>query len=202
MIRFILVIYLEETDIMWKVLNSEYIIKQKWLTARKDHVRLCNGNEIEDYYVLEYPHFVNIIAITKENEIVLIRQYRHAIGAVNYELPAGVMDRATEKPIEAARRELLEETGYGKGEWSLFMQSAPNPSSMTNYNYTFLAKNVEKIGSQKLEPTEELELCLMPINKLKLLLNNNHIIQAMMLAPLWKLIALIENKKLINNNYK
>ncbi len=105
----------------WTVVESEYLFRRPWLTARRDHVRLPNGVENPEYYVLEYPNWVNIIARTREGKFILIRQYRHAYGETNYELVAGVIDPTDANPEAAARRELLEETGYAGGEWKLFI---------------------------------------------------------------------------------
>ena len=79
----------------WKVLDSEYLIKRPWLTARRDHLLLPDGREIPEYYVLEYPDWVNVIAITKDGHFVMERQYRHALGCTCYELPCGVMGTMT-----------------------------------------------------------------------------------------------------------
>ena len=77
----------------WKVLFSEYLIKRPWLTARRDKVLLPNGKIIPEYYVLEYPDWVNIIAVTKDNQIVIERQFRHGVDSTNYEIPSGVMEK-------------------------------------------------------------------------------------------------------------
>ena len=95
----------------WKVLDSEYLIKRPWLTARRDHLLLPDGREIPEYYVLEYPDWVNVIAITKDGHFVMERQYRHALGCTCYELPCGVMEEG-ETPLEAAQRELEEEVRH------------------------------------------------------------------------------------------
>ncbi len=95
----------------WKVLDSEYQIKRPWLTARRDHLLLPDGREIPEYYVLEYPDWVNVIAITKAGYFVMERQYRHALGCTCYELPCGVMEEG-ETPLEAAQRELEEEVRH------------------------------------------------------------------------------------------
>jgi ADP-ribose pyrophosphatase len=109
--------YLEEMldkNRKWKVLDSEYLIERPWLTARRDKVELPDGRVIDEYYVLEYPDWVNVIAITKDGKFVMETQYRHALGVNSIELPCGVMEEG-ETPMEAAKRELLEETGYA--EW-------------------------------------------------------------------------------------
>ena len=167
----------------WKVLFSEYLIKRPWLTARMDKVQLPDGRVIPEYYVLEYPDWVNVIAVTKDGLFVMERQYRHAIGSTNYELPCGVMEER-ETPLEAAKRELQEETGYGNGEWIQLMILSPNPSTMTNRTYCFLASGVEKIDQQHLDDSEELSVHLMTKEEVKELLDRNEIIQSLMVAPL------------------
>lgn len=169
----------------WKVLDREYIIRRPWLTARRDKVELPDGRIIEEYYVLEYPDWVNVIAITKDGQFVMERQYRHGLGVDSIELPCGVMEKG-ESPLEAARRELLEETGYGNGEWSRLMTIAPNPGAMSNLTHCFLAVGVEKISGQSLDATEDLTVCLMSEAEVKALLEGNKIYQALMVAPLYK----------------
>lgn len=182
---------MESNDITWKVLDREYIIKRPWLTARRDKVQLPDGRIIEEYYVLEYPDWVNVIAITKDGEFVMERQYRHALGVNSIELPCGVMEEG-ETPIEAAQRELLEETGYAGGEWSKLMTIAPNPGSMNNQTHCFLAVGVEKIANQSLDATEDLTVHLMSREDVKALLDNNMIHQALMVAPLYKYFTISE----------
>ena len=167
----------------WKILYSEYLIKRPWLTARRDKLELPDGRIVPEYYVLEYPDWVNVIAITKDDQFVMERQYRHAVESINYELPCGVMEEG-ETPLEAARRELLEETGFGGGEWRELMTISPNPSSMTNMAHCFLAEGVEKIAGQHLDANEELEVHLMSREQVMGLLRNNEMIQALMIAPL------------------
>ena len=169
----------------WKVLDREYIIRRPWLTARRDKVELPDGRINEEYYVLEYPDWVNVIAITQEGQFIMEQQYRHGLEVNSIELPCGVMEKG-EQPLEAAQRELLEETGYGNGEWSKLMTIAPNPSSMNNWTHCFLAVGVEKIANQSLDATEELTVHLMSEAEVKSLLENDQIYQALMVAPLYK----------------
>jgi len=97
----------------WKVMSSRYLAEKPWFTVREERVLLPNGNEIPNYYVFEYPDWVNVIAVTRDGKFVFERQYRHAVGLVSYELCAGVCEPDDASPLESARRELLEETGYG-----------------------------------------------------------------------------------------
>lgn len=176
----------------WKILSSAYLIKERWLTVRKDHVKMPSGVEMDDYYVLEYPDWINVLAVTKEGRFVVERQYRHGTQSVDYELCAGTLEKG-EIPLEAAQRELLEETGYIGGEWELYCISTPNPAAMTNVNYSFLAKGVEFSGERHLEKTEDIEIHLMSYKELKKIVEDGGIKQGQMLAPLWKYIA--ENNK-------
>ena len=83
---------MENNDRKWEVLHSEYLIQRPWLTARRDCVRLPNGVENDEYYVLEYPDWVNVIAITAEGKFLMERQYRHGLQWTGYEICAGVCE--------------------------------------------------------------------------------------------------------------
>ena len=180
---------MENKDVKWKVIDREYIIQRPWLTARRDKVELPDGRIIEEYYVLEYPDWVNVIAITKDGEFVMEKQYRHGLGVNSIELPCGVMEKG-ESPMEAAQRELLEETGYGNGSWSRLMTIAPNPGSMSNVTHCFLAVGVEKVSGPSLDATEDLSVHLMSEAEVKSLLEDEQIYQALMVAPLYKYFSL------------
>ncbi|MDR0811900.1 MAG: NUDIX hydrolase [Paludibacter sp.] len=179
---------MNDKELYWKVLESEYLFREPWFTARRDKCLLPNGNVMDAYYVLEYPDWINTIAITKDNEFVFVRQYRHALGSVNFELCAGVVENG-EPPMEAAKRELWEETGYAGGEWEEFMTIAPNPSSSTNHTHCFIARGVEKVDEQHLEPTEMITVHLFTYDEVLEMLKQGKIQQATMLAPLWKFVA-------------
>lgn len=183
-------------DMSWEVLASEYLYKRPWLTAKREHVKLPTGAEIKDFYVLEYPDFCNVIAITKDGKFLLERQYRHAQHFTGYEIPAGCVE-AGEDPMEAAKRELYEETGFGGGEWSHFMTISPNAGACTNYSHTYLAIGVEQLSSQHLEESEDIKIVLMESEEVFRMLKNDEFHQAMMAAPLWKYFAL--NKQLKND---
>lgn len=173
----------------WKILESRYLIRRPWLTARVDKVELPNGVVHPEYYVLEYPTWVNIIAITTDGCFVMVEQYRHGLGDVFTELVAGVAEKG-EEPLQAARRELLEETGFGGGEWQLYTVLSANPGSMNNLTYTFLATGVEPMSEQHLDATEDVAVRLLTADEVKAMLLSNEMKQSLMAAPLWKYFAL------------
>lgn len=178
-----------QSDIQkWKVLDSEYLFSRPWLTVRRDRVQLPTGKVHPEYYVLEYPDWINVIAITRDGKFVMVRQYRHGLGIVSTELCAGVAEPG-ERPIDAARRELLEETGFGGGEWTLNMVISGNPGSTNNLTYSFIARGVERISGQHLDETEDLQVLFLTEDEVRELLDSDNVKQALMAAPLWKYFA-------------
>jgi 8-oxo-dGTP pyrophosphatase MutT (NUDIX family) len=172
----------------WEVLESIYLHRRPWLTMRQDKVKLASGRTIDDYYVQEFPAWVNVLAITEENNAVLIRQYRHGLGRVSYELPAGVHEEG-ESFLDAAQRELLEETGYGGGRWSLLMELSPNPAIQNNISYSFLAEGVSLSATQQLDATEEITVHLIPLEHLRSIIFSGEMIQALHSAPVLKYLV-------------
>jgi ADP-ribose pyrophosphatase len=173
----------------WRVLESTYLSRRPWLTVRRERLEMPNGHIVHEYYVLEYPDWVNTIALTREGQFVFVRQYRHALGVTSLELCAGVCDPGDASPLEAARRELMEETGYGNGEWREYMTLSPNPGSQNNLVHCFLATGVEKLDVQHLEGSEDITVHLLSLSEVRDLLSTGRLLQATHLAPLWKYMA-------------
>lgn len=170
----------------WKVLRSEYLARKPWFTVRHESLELPDGRLVPDYYVFEYPDWVNVTAITRDGRFVVIDQYRHGLGETSYEIPAGVAEPSDASMLAAAQRELAEETGYGGGEWRLLTVLAPNPSTQNNLTYCYLATDVERLGEQRLDPTEDLGVHLLTRAEVLELLRTDRIRQALMAAPLWR----------------
>ncbi len=170
----------------WCVLGSEYLFRRPWLTVRCDRVRLPTGAVIDDYYVVEYPPWVNVVAVTRDKRLVLVRQYRHGLGQANYELPAGVVDSGDPEPLVAAKRELAEETGFGGGVWSPLLVCAAAASSLSNLTHSFLAVDVEQVGEPSPEATEDLRVSVLDVTEVRRLIDNGGIVQSLHLAPLLK----------------
>lgn len=177
-----------DKNMEWKTLSQKYLIKRPWLTARVDQVELPTGAIIDEYYVLEYPDWVNTIAITKEGKFVFVRQYRYAIGKTVNELCAGVIEKG-EEPMAAAKRELLEETGFGGGEWQEWMTISANSSTHTNLTHCFLATDVELMTGQHLDKGEDVEVRIFTREEVLGMLQRGEVWQSLMAAPLWKYFA-------------
>lgn len=173
----------------WRVLSSEYIFRKPWFTVRKEKVETPNGSIIQEYHVLEYPTWICVIAIDKSGNMILERQYRHGLGQVNYELCAGVVDDTDVNNMEAAKRELQEETGYGKGDWRELMQVCANPGTHTNMTCCFLATGVEKVSEPCLEATEDINVECMTREQVYGLLAEGAFVQAIHAAALWRFFA-------------
>lgn len=172
----------------WQILDSSYPFICPWLKVRKDVVRLPNGVEVPDFYITEVPDWVNVIAITADGKFIIEEQYRHGIQKVCFELCAGMVDEG-EIPLNAAKRELLEETGYTGGNWTAYGMTVPNASGSTTKCYHFLASDVERIQNPKPEKTEDIKIHLLTEQGLKQLMLDGRIADAVMLAPLWRYFA-------------
>lgn len=174
---------------IWEKLESEYLFRDRWLTVRKDTVRLPQGPVVPSYYVLEYPNWISVIGITKNKKFVVVKQYRHGIGKVGYELCGGMADAEDVSPLETAQREMLEETGYGNGNWQEWMVISANPSILSNLTYCYLATDLELVGEQMLDETEQLSVHLFSLEEVKQMLIKEEFLQALHVAPLWKYMA-------------
>lgn len=178
----------DSNDMKWNVLSTEYLFNRPWLTVRRDTVQLPNGTIHPEYYVLEYPKWINVIAITPEGKFVMVRQYRHGLGIVATELCAGVVEDG-EDPLDGAKRELLEETGYAGGEWELSMVISANPVSQNNLSYCYIARGVELVAEQHLDTTEDIRVELLSEEEVYGMLERDELKQSLMCAPLWKYFA-------------
>ena len=139
----------------WTVIKSTTIMQDRWLNLRADDCLTSSGVRISPYYVLSYPDWINIVAITTDDRLLLVRQYRHAAGRFFLEIPGGGLDEQDIDSEKAARRELEEETGYIAENWQLVSTLYPNPASHTNRLHTFLATGAEPRYQQRLDAGEE-----------------------------------------------
>lgn len=168
----------------WTLLDSAYIIQRPWATLRVDKLQLPNGNIKEEYYVLEYPTWVNMVAITEDNELLFVQQYRHGANDILIELPAGVVEDG-EEPALAARRELLEETGYAFDSCEHICQLYANPATSGNITHTYLLKGGKKVQEQDLDHSEDIDVVRMSIEDARQFLFENKLGQALHASALF-----------------
>ena len=149
----------------WKVDSSEMLIETSYLAVEKQVVTVANGTVIDGYHIIHSPDRAATIAVTEENELLLVRQYRHAYGGTSLELPAGTFEKG-EDPITAASREFEEETGYSSDDFELLWSDRPEPVRHMQKAHFVVAKNIKKAGAQNLDDTEEIDVVLRPLSEL------------------------------------
>jgi len=163
----------------WKHVSSKYIHHEKWFNLRADKVIKSDGSFMEPYYVFEFSNWVNVLPITTDGKVILVKQYRYALGVWSIEVPGGIMDPHETEPTEAAKRELLEETGYSCKHIEEVAVVAPNPATQSNKLYCYLATGCELTHEQSFDDNEEIELVLVTIDELKAMLRKNEIVQSL-----------------------
>jgi len=147
----------------WKVLESRYTFADPWIRLRSDTVRQPNGRVLPPSHVFEYPDWVDVIALTGTFNVVLVDQYRHAVGQMRTEFPAGTVDDDSEEPLAAIKRELLEETGYASEDWRLIGSAPVNPTLQTNRIHSFLALGARRVAEQDLDAGEAIRAHELPL---------------------------------------
>lgn len=148
----------------WKTLKSELVFDHPWYQLRRDHVELPSGKVLDDYFVSVRPHVVLTFPLTADDQVVFVRQYKHAAGQILLELPGGVVDAGETSTLGAAQRELREETGYDTDTpLEPLLEVIDNPTKDTNSISFFLAREVRLVAEQDLDETENIEVVLVPL---------------------------------------
>ncbi len=150
----------------WEVLETKLIVDERWLTLREQRVRLANGHEIERFHLIQGPDWTSVLCVTDASEVVLVRQYRHGIASPSLELPAGVIE-PHETAEQAARRELLEETGYSSDDWVCIQNVSTEPARHTTRAHFFCARGARRTQAAAPEATEVIELVKVPLTELR-----------------------------------
>lgn len=163
----------------WKTISSEYLYKESWFTIRKDVCETPQGKIIDPYYVYEFPTWVSALAITEDNKVVMVKQYRHGIEETILEVPGGCVDDTDKNLEEAIARELIEETGYRFKQYHYLGKISPNPSTNNNWMHMYLATGGEKVMGQQLDHNEEIEVEIIELEELRELIEQNKIVQAL-----------------------
>lgn len=167
----------------WQVLSDTSLISQRWLEVREQRVRLGNGHEIDRFHLIHGPHWAAVLCLTREREVVLVRQYRHGLGGPSLELPAGVLE-ANEVPLDGARRELREESGFEAESLEPLIVTSPEPARNSTRAHFFFARGAVRVSELALDSSEDLEVLLVPVAELLELIDTGQILHAAHIAAI------------------
>lgn len=169
----------------WPSLASEALADYPVFRIRRERRRSPRTDAAHDFYVLECPDWVNVIALTPEQGVILIHQFRHGTQSVELEIPGGVMDPADASPVAAAVRELREETGYEGGLAQVIGQVAPNPAILNNTCYTVLIQDCVRRHEVELDLGEDLQTEVYPVAELPGLVATGRIRHSLVVAAIY-----------------
>ncbi|MEL0009957.1 MAG: NUDIX hydrolase [Bacteroidota bacterium] len=147
----------------WKTVSEELLQRTNIFELYQRTMRLQSEQQEASFSVLKAPDWINVLALTEHDEVILVEQYRYGIEAPTLELAGGVCD-VDEAPLETAKRELLEETGFASNDWISLGQVSSNPAMQDNYTHSFLARNCTKISEQNLDGNERINVHLLPLS--------------------------------------
>ncbi len=197
----------EDKGLVWEEIETEHLVTDEWIDFRRSKYRFPDGSEFEPFYSYSRRDFVVIIAEDEKGDLICVRQYRQGIEKVTLEFCAGGIERSDgkeygkredgstafhEDALEAAKRELAEETGYESAEWSHLLTVPSNPTIADNYAYLFYAKNCKKVKDQDLDDTEFLNVVTLSSEKLEEKIRSGgfeqpiHILAYLMSGRTWK----------------
>lgn len=167
----------------WSVVeeNKEYSTPIFNLLQRQVMLEAEHENMEGIFYVLDAPAWINVIALTPRQEVLLVEQYRYGTEQPTLEIPGGMVDEG-EDPQEAAKRELLEETGYRSNQWRSLGKVSANPAIMTNYTHLYVAEECEFVGSVNPDSHERIIVHKKPMDKFLKLVHDGTIHHAIVLA--------------------
>lgn len=158
----------------WKTTKSETLVNSRWVKVRKDSVDLPNGQHIDDFYAITLNEAAAIVALDADGNIILKKEYRYCLDRELIEVPAGGFEKG-EDGLAVAKRELLEETGYASDDWQYIGATVESSAKLTNYMHIYFANYCRKVSGQHLDPTEELDVLVMPLKKAVEMVMNNEI---------------------------
>ncbi len=169
----------------WQVVSSTKDRSYRVFNLRTDLAVSPRTGKAHRFFIIESSPWVNVIPLTPQKEVVLVRQYRHGTQDVTLEIPGGLVE-ASDSPAGAAERELMEETGYGAGEILPLGMVHPNPAIQNNVCHTFLAKDVFLLGEQDQDEKEDIRVVLRPLDRIPEIIQKGEITHALVLAAFYR----------------
>ncbi len=171
----------------WPLIRSKPNRSYHVFSVRTDTACCPRTGQEHDFYILESQDWINVIPLTPDEQVVMVKQYRHGTREITLEIPGGLVDPG-DTPADAARRELLEETGYEAKEVLFLGSACPQPAILSNRSITYLARDVRKVQAPQLDDTEDIEIVLVPLSEIPDLIRKGEIDNAMViLAFYWYL---------------
>jgi 8-oxo-dGTP pyrophosphatase MutT (NUDIX family) len=169
----------------WELVESEQLADYRITRVRRDRRRSPRTGAEHDFIVLQMREWVNVIAVTRQARIVIIEQYRHGTQEVGVEIPGGVVDPGDSELEQAARRELLEETGYEAEEFVCIGKVTANPAIQDNRCHTFVALGAHAVGEARLEAGEDIAVGEVGIDEVGELIASGRMSHALVIAGFW-----------------
>ena len=181
----------KQNNLAWEEISTEHIVQDQWIDFRRSAYRFPDGSVFEPFYSYSRRDYVVIVASDTDGKYLCVRQFRHGIKQVTTEFPAGGIERtdgkeygsrggslASEDALEAAKRELLEETGYASDDWTHLLTVPSNATISDNYAHIYMAKNCRKAGEQNLDETEFLNVKKYSSTEIEEMINKGQFQQA------------------------
>ena len=165
----------------WSILRRQQVADYKIFSLHKKQVRSPRTGEIREMLALQFPDWVLTLALTRQQEVVMVRQYRHGTEQVCLELPGGLVDPDDTSPELSAQRELLEETGFTVSNIRLIGECSPQPAILSNRCFFYLAEDAVKTRQQNLDAGEDIEILTVPLKEIQTKIESNEIDHGMVL---------------------
>jgi len=172
--------------LIWSEASRRLIYGGRIFSVLQANRRSPDSGRDFPFDIVESPDWVNVIALTETGQVLLIRQYRAGTQTITTEIPGGTVDEG-ETPLDAARRELAEETGYVADSWEMIGRVQPNPAFQTNATYTFLARNARRAQAQRLDDTELIEVEERPLDDIPQMVADGTITHALVVCAFFHL---------------
>lgn len=169
----------------WKKVDSKSLGDFRIFTIRSDRKISPRTSEEHDFYVIDSVNWVNVIAVTADDQLVMVEQYRHGSNTVELEIPGGMMDSGDPSPEHTGARELREETGYAGSEAKRIGEIFPNPAIMSNVCYTVLIENCQCVHELSFDTGEDLITRLVPIAEIPALVAAGKIRHSLVVVALY-----------------
>lgn len=177
-----------DDDLRWELLETEPLHDYRIFRTERRTLRHPSRPDPRAFYVMDCPDWVNVVALTPDDHVVLIRQYRHGVDDVTLEIPGGVVDPG-EAPRDAAVRELREETGYEAATWREIGVVQPNPAIQTNRAWTWLALDARPTAAQDTDENEIIHVETRPLGAIAELVADRSVEHALVVAAFAHLVV-------------